>query len=387
MELGLLRLKDGPGDCAIVFIHGILSDGESCWRHPNGTYWPQLVAASDGADRLTIFVYTYQSDVFSRDYNLDDVVADFRQRARTAAVERHQSVVLVGHSMGGIVARRFLVRQQLDAAATSTTSFGLLLVASPSLGSDWGSWLTPIAQFFDHSQADALRFSSNNRWLDELDRDFRDLKESNRLMMHGRELIEDKFIVLRRLGLFPRVVSRLSGARYLGEALTIAGSDHFSIAKPENRDALQHVVLLELISTVVPGRLPGTTSKSPPPQRRTELPSGVYFDPETQLMWATADNGSDIGWNEAKEYARQLSLGGYTDWRLPTIEEQEDLYDAVREGAYRIRRPFSLTGALIWSSTKQAPGSGWFFSFENGVHLHNIYGMGKNRCLCVRSAT
>src|SRR6187549_3585467 len=113
MDLGLHRLKEGPGDCAVVFIHGILSDGKSCWRHPNGTYWPDLLAASDGADRLSIFVYTYQSDVFSGDYKLDDVVDDFRQRVRSTGIEHHQSVVIVAHSMGGIVARRFLVRRKL----------------------------------------------------------------------------------------------------------------------------------------------------------------------------------------------------------------------------------------------------------------------------------
>ena len=386
MALGLSSRKDGPGDCAVIFIHGILSDGESCWRHPNGTYWPDLLAESDAAERLSIFVYTYESDVFSGDYNLDDVVDDFRQRVRSAAVERHQSVVLVAHSMGGIVARRYIVRRQLGSAPTSTTTFGLLLVASPSLGSAWGSWLAPIGQFFNHSQADVLRFSSNNRWLDEVDRDFRDLKESGRVTVYGRELVEDKFIVLRRQWFFPRVVSRLSGARYFGEALTIAGTDHFSICKPDSREALPHIVLLELISTVVSGKRPDTLGAPPSVQRPAQLPPGVYLDHETQLMWATADNGTDVGWNEAKDYAQHLSLGGYADWRLATIEELEALYDALRDGPHKIRNPFLLTGPLVWSSTRQAPGSGWFFSFENGVRLHNIYGTGRNRCLCVRKA-
>jgi hypothetical protein len=127
--------------------------------------------------------------------------------------------------------------------------------------------------------------------------------------------------------------------------------------------------------------------ESPSSRASAQLPPGVYLDPELQLLWATTDNGSDISWNDAKEYARQLSLGGYTDWRLPTIEELEDLFDASRAGPHKIRNPLAVTGPLIWSSTKQSPGSGWFFSFENGVRLYNIYGTGKSRCLCVRTAT
>jgi hypothetical protein len=152
-----------------------------------------------------------------------------------------------------------------------------------------------MAQVFRHSQADALRFTTNNRWLDELDRDFRDLKESNRITLVGRELVEDKFVVLRHLWI-ERVVSRLSGARYFGEALTIAWSDHFSICKPESRDALQHVVLLELLSTVLSGTRTGATMESPSSRANAQLPPGVYLDPESQLLWATTDNGSDIGW-------------------------------------------------------------------------------------------
>ena len=40
-----------------------------------------------------------------------------------------------------------------------------------------------------------------------------------------------------------------------------------------------------------------------PPAVQTEAPQGVYLDPETRLMWTIEDNRSDIGWNEANEYA------------------------------------------------------------------------------------
>jgi pimeloyl-ACP methyl ester carboxylesterase len=252
MDLGLKRVKDGSGDCAVIFIHGILSDGETCWKNENGAYWPELLASSDLSAVLSIFVYTYESDIFSADYNLDDVVDDLRQRFRDAAITNFPRIVFVCHSMGGLVARRYLVRRQHDVVADKgNTIFGLLLVASPSLGADWANWLAPIAQFFHHSQADALRFAKNNRWLDTLDRDFRDLKESGKIELYGRELIEDKFVVLAPAFFAPKVVERISGVRYFGEALKIAGSDHFSIAKPKDASALQNSALRELIATIL----------------------------------------------------------------------------------------------------------------------------------------
>ena len=224
-------------------------------------------------------MYTYESDIFSADYNLNDVVDDLRQRLRSAKVEDFPRILFVCHSMGGLVARRYLVRRQLDIATAETrTIFGLLLIASPSLGADWANWLTPIAQFFQHSQAETLRFSKNNRWLDTLDRDFRDLKESGKLQLCGRELIEDKFIVLHKFFVFPKVVERISGALYFGEALKIAGSDHFSITKPRDADALQHTVLSELIDTIMHLEGERPVSQIPTvlsPERLIEITSGL----------------------------------------------------------------------------------------------------------------
>ena len=89
---------------------------------------------------------------------------------------------------------------------------------------------------------------------------------------------------------------------------------------------------------------------------------GVYLDPETGLMWTIDDNGKDVDWHEANEYAKQLRRAGYSDWRLPTIEELESFYDPKGGSKYNIRKPFRLTGYWVWSSTKEGSDSAWFFS-------------------------
>jgi hypothetical protein len=76
MGLGLKRLKKGSGDCAVIFIHGVFSDGDKCWTRDNGTYWPDLLVRDDSLGDPSVLVYTYESDIFSADYDLDDVVAD-----------------------------------------------------------------------------------------------------------------------------------------------------------------------------------------------------------------------------------------------------------------------------------------------------------------------
>ena len=72
---------------------------------------------------------------------------------------------------------------------------------------------------------------------------------------------------------------------------------------------------------------PRKTADAGPQAAQTDVPEGVYLDPETRLMWTMEDNGTDIRWPQANQYAKQFSLGGYSDWRLPTIDELEKLYD------------------------------------------------------------
>ena len=75
---------------------------------------------------------------------------------------------------------------------------------------------------------------------------FTNLKESKRVFLDGREIVEDNFVILR--GFLPQSSRRaFLGARYFGELLKIPKSDHFTIAKPSGPDALQHRLLVQFV--------------------------------------------------------------------------------------------------------------------------------------------
>ncbi|MGH8547031.1 MAG: hypothetical protein ACRERU_00185 [Methylococcales bacterium] len=65
---------------SVVFVHGILSSGESCWRHDDGVYWPELLKNEPGLEAWGIYVYTYATGIFSGTYSLNDVVDDLKER-------------------------------------------------------------------------------------------------------------------------------------------------------------------------------------------------------------------------------------------------------------------------------------------------------------------
>ena len=109
----------------------------------------------------------------------------------------------------------------------------------------------------------------------------------------------------------------------------------------------------------------------------------VYSDPQTGLMWTIRDNGTNVTWSQADDYAQQLKLGGYSDWRLPTIDELEELHDPK----ITIRAPFRVH-ALMWSSTKSGPDHALFFNFWVGSQgtLPLTNDLHPTRAFCVRRA-
>ncbi len=114
--------------------------------------------------------------------------------------------------------------------------------------------------------------------------------------------------------------------------------------------------------------------------------SDTWTDTSTKLIWTAADNGSGLSWSQAQRYCRDLNLSGSKNWKLPSIEELQGVFDsASSQNGYHIKGPIRLTG-WQWSATPglQA-GEGWAFDFGDGGRASVAAGdSGLNRALCVR---
>jgi formylglycine-generating enzyme required for sulfatase activity len=89
-------------------------------------------------------------------------------------------------------------------------------------------------------------------------------------------------------------------------------------------------------------------------------PSYAWKDGATGLMWTLKDNGTDVDWNQASAYCANLRLGRNSDWRLPTIDELQDIYDhTANVNGYRVEGNLLLSGWHWSSSQKNASGQAW----------------------------
>jgi serine/threonine-protein kinase len=121
-------------------------------------------------------------------------------------------------------------------------------------------------------------------------------------------------------------------------------------------------------------------------EARADAAGLVWTDPATGLMWAKKDNGSDVNWQQAMDYCQNLQLAGYSDWRLPTLDELQGIYDPnANVGGYHVKGNLQPSNFVEWSSSQRnASGKALNFSFVNGGRGYgggNIYG---HRALCVR---
>lgn len=129
---------------------------------------------------------------------------------------------------------------------------------------------------------------------------------------------------------------------------------------------------------------------------------GYWIDPSTGLMWAGKDNGKDVSWKNAVKYCRDLRLAGSSDWRLPTIDELQGIYDGSgfavpppRKGIEwgRAKGGLFLTGSREWSSSRvlddrgRNSGYAWEYDFPHGRRWKDPLGYtGSLRALCVRGS-
>lgn len=100
--------------------------------------------------------------------------------------------------------------------------------------------------------------------------------------------------------------------------------------------------------------------------------STVVTDLSTGLMWQNTGNETKYTWKEALAYCEGLSLGGYTDWRLPNLKELLSIVDYTKNNP-AISAPFTAVSGDYWTSSNRydtsaptAPQNGMYVDFSDG---------------------
>jgi hypothetical protein len=97
---------------------------------------------------------------------------------------------------------------------------------------------------------------------------------------------------------------------------------------------------------------------------------GIVTDLTTGLMWQDNSDAKTVtkNWQGAIDYCESLTLGGYSDWRLPNINELRSIVDYGR--SYPAIDPVfkNVSSSLYWTSTisKGDTSISWGLNFYGG---------------------
>jgi pimeloyl-ACP methyl ester carboxylesterase len=253
---------DRKSDHVLVFVHGVLSDSRGCWyREPTGAfpgvYWPDLVRDDGRFSNFSIYLGGYTTKVDSGRYEVSDCAVelfnglrDREEGDRARSVLEHKTIVLVCHSMGGIVVRYMLTNWPWR---FKDKRIGLALIASPSAGSPWADRLGLLIDYFDQEQVKELKWG--NWRLEDLDGRFRTLLHDKGIAnLYGAEACEQRFVFDKKWfrPLTP-VVPKDSAGVYFGRVEMFPDTDHFTCVKPKDKDDPAHKFLVRLCSAIASG--------------------------------------------------------------------------------------------------------------------------------------
>ena len=129
-----------------------------------------------------------------------------------------------------------------------------------------------------------------------------------------------------------------------------------------------------------------------PSPRFIDHGNDTVTDNLTGLMWTKNANlpGTYKTWQQALDYVAGMNAGtypnfGYTDWRLPNINELESLIDAERWGpALPAGHPFTnVQGFYYWSSTSYADSSfyAWLVNMYYGYMSSSVKSSDASYCV------
>lgn len=100
---------------------------------------------------------------------------------------------------------------------------------------------------------------------------------------------------------------------------------------------------------------------------------GTVTDLVTGLIWQKTDGG-EMAWEKAKEYARNLRLGGQQDWRLPMSMDLFSILNHDRHGPAMDTHFFTRTDAQYWWTDSALAGDNskvWLVNAGGGIGAHS----------------
>ena len=115
----------------------------------------------------------------------------------------------------------------------------------------------------------------------------------------------------------------------------------------------------------------------------------VVMDYPAGLMWYNGKSPGKMDFKKAEKWIKDLNqqgYGGYSDWRIPTLEEAASLL-RKRKNKHQLHMDsiFSGNQKIIWTQDRFSANSLWVINFDKGWVKISVESNQKNEILPLRS--
>jgi HAD superfamily phosphoserine phosphatase-like hydrolase len=217
----------------IVFIHGLGGDAQTSWG-----LFPDLIRKDSELKGYDLQFFSYPTALFSmpwsKKYPKIQTLADALRTEIETRFANHDNIVLVCHSLGGLIARKYLLEEVKNKRALRIQ--GILLYAVPNNGAGLASVANKIS--WRHNQLRQLTKDAD--LIRDLSTDWTTFKVKDALRI--------KYVVAA----LDRVVDEESARQFWGnpEIDTVSNRGHRNVVQPIDGNDLVFLILKRFVSSL-----------------------------------------------------------------------------------------------------------------------------------------
>jgi len=223
MQIDLKPRETGSkGKMLVLLIHGL--GAPETWVEP-GRDWAKLIASDPQITDTDIGIVTYDtskliSGLFGVEgdfeilgnrmsvskkspHSIDQLAMQLKTILDGYTYRKYQKIVIVGHSMGGLIGKRFILNEYLHRKESLKRIGGFISYATPYNGSKFAEFHQLIKRFQKHNQIEQLR--SNNAFLDDMNRSFFSAQQELRSFFTSIYCFGDKDTVVEQGSAVPNM--------------------------------------------------------------------------------------------------------------------------------------------------------------------------------------
>lgn len=299
----------------ILFVHGLGGDAQATW----GSF-PQLIKSDPGLRNYELHFFSFPTSLFSLPWSKKyPKIQALAEALRTEIENRfatHNCIILVCHSLGGLIARKYLIEEMKHKRALRVR--GVLLYAVPNNGAA----LASIGNFVSWRHNQLRQLCKNADVIRDLDSDW--------VTFQVDESIKIKYVIAA----LDRVVDELSARGFWGnpEIDTVSDRGHRDIVKPTSKEDITFLILKNFVASLALRQEVDTPidryALSSARDTHTR-PSGarfrvIGFDLDGTLLrgyeysWTLVWNYLNVPkevWKEARrQYLKERTFAAYKEW-------------------------------------------------------------------------